>query len=218
MTRTLAMVIALATLASCAQSAPATEQPDAASATSLVQPPPPAPITPVVRVNVTESTFGCIRNMTPVRGFYVGNIFGNLDDTLKVARSETGGVYPPGSIVQLVPTEAMVKREIGYNAATKDWEFFELAVLPAETKITVRGATDVVNRFGGNCLTCHAQAKPEWDMICEQTHGCAPIPVTPVMAKAIQNTDPRCEPMALPPEQAEALRQLQAALAPGPAN
>jgi hypothetical protein len=33
------------------------------------------------------------------------------------------------------------------------------------------------------------------------------------MIKAIQNTDPRCEPVALPPEQIEALKQLQAALA-----
>ena len=37
------------------------------------------------------------------------------------------------------------------------------------TKIHVRGATDVVNQFGGNCLTCHAQAEAKWDMICEQT-------------------------------------------------
>jgi hypothetical protein len=47
-------------------------------------------------------------------------------------------------------------------------------------------------------------------MVCESTHGCAPIPITPIMAKAIQNTDPRCEPVALPAEQIDALKQLQA--------
>jgi hypothetical protein len=48
-------------------------------------------------------------------------------------------------------------------------------------------------------------------MICEQGHGCAPIPVTPVMAKAIQNTDPRCAKIDnLPADQVEALKQLAA--------
>ena len=162
-------------------------------------------------VAITEASFGCIRKMTPVRGYYVANLLGDTEATLKAANSTTGGAYPVGSLVQLVPTEAMVKREPGFNAATKDWEFFELAVTPQGTKIGKRGAGEVVNRFGGNCLSCHAAAKPEFDMICEQTHGCAPIPVTPVMAKAIQNTDPRCEPMTLPPEQAEALKALMAA-------
>jgi hypothetical protein len=168
-------------------------------------------------VAITDASFGCIRKMTPVRGFYVTNLLGANEATVKVASSTTGAVYPVGSLVQLVPTEAMVKREAGFNPATKDWEFFELNVTPQGTKIGKRGATDVINRFGGNCLTCHAAAKPEFDMICEQTHGCAPIPVTPVMAKAIQNTDPRCEAMALPPEQAEALKALMAATRAAPA-
>jgi hypothetical protein len=174
-----------------------------------------APAAAVVpKVDVTDASFGCIRKLEPVRGFYVGNLNGDLAATLAAARAETGVTYPVGSIVQLVPTEAMVKREPGFNAATKDWEFFELDVSKEATKIRVRGATDVVNRFGGNCLTCHAQAKPEYDLICEQTHGCAPIPITPVMAKAIQNTDPRCEPMQLPPEQVEALKALAAFMRP----
>jgi hypothetical protein len=220
MTRTSVSILALAALAAlaaCTQAAPKPEGSAAAATAAPAQAAAPAPVTPVVRVNVTDATFGCIRKMTPVRGFYVGNVMGNLDETVKAASSTTGAVYPAGSVVQLVPTEAMVKREAGYNAATKDWEFFELTVAPNSTAIRVRGATDVVNRFGGNCLTCHAQAQPQWDMICEQTHGCAPIPVTPVMAKAIQNTDPRCEAMALPPDQAEALRQLQAAMSARPA-
>jgi len=45
-------------------------------------------------------------------------------------------------------------------------------------------------------------------MICEQGHGCAPIPVTPAMARAIQNTDPRCPKMDLPADQQAALQQL----------
>lgn len=171
-------------------------------------------------LEITEASFGCIRDMKAVRGFYVSNLLGNTDATVAVASGTDGGKYPPGSVVQLVPGEAMVKHYPGYNAATNDWEFFELVPSPAGTRINVRGATEVVNQFGGNCLTCHAQAEKKWDMICEQTHGCAPIPVTPVMAKAIQNTDPRCPKIDLPPEQQAAMKQLMAFLAASkkPAN
>ena len=27
-----------------------------------------------------------------------------------------------------------------------------------------------------NCFACHSQAKPEFDLVCERDHGCAPIP------------------------------------------
>jgi hypothetical protein len=109
-----------------------------------------------------------------------------------VARSKTGGVYPPGSVVQLVPTEVMVKQPVGFNAVTRDWEFFELDVSKSGSVIRKRGFAEVVNRFGGNCFGCHVKAHPEWDMICETTHGCDPIPLTPAMLKALQDTDPRC--------------------------
>jgi len=171
---------------------------------------------PQTTMDISESSFSCIRDMTPVRGFFVGNLMGHTEETLKVANSETGGVYPVGSVIQLVPTEAMVKREAGFNPATKDWEFFELTVSGEGTKINVRGAGEVVNRFGGNCLSCHVAARPEFDLVCEQTHGCMPIPITPVMAKAIQNTDPRCGKVDLPPEQIEALKQLAAFAAARP--
>ena len=59
-------------------------------------------------IAVDEQTFGCIRDMTPVRGFFVGNLAGNIEDTLTIANAGTG-TYPPGSVVQLVPSEVMVK-------------------------------------------------------------------------------------------------------------
>ena len=143
-------------------------------------------------VPVTDATFGCISKLTPVRGFFVGNLSGHLPDTLKVARSKDGGVYPVGSVVQLVPTEVMVKQPVGFNAVTRDWEFFELDVSKSGSVIRKRGFAEVVNRFGGNCFGCHVKAHPEWDLICETTHGCDPIPLTPAMLKALQDTDPRC--------------------------
>jgi hypothetical protein len=164
----------------------------------------------VAKVEITDASFGCIRELKSVRGFYVGNLLGNIDATLAAANSANGANYPVGSVVQLVPGEAMVKHAPGFSAATNDWEFFELDVQPTVTTIKVRGTTNAVNQFGGNCLGCHAKAEAKWDMICEQGHGCDPIPVTPVMAKAIQNTDPRCPKVELPADQQAALQQLAA--------
>ena len=145
-----------------------------------------------IEVKVTADSFECLADMTPVRHFYVDNLLGNLDATLAVANSEKGGVYPPGSVVQLVPTEVMVKHAKGWNAATRDWEFFELDVSADGSSIRYRGFADVVNKFGGNCFGCHVKAKPEWDLICEKGHGCDPIPVTAEQILAIQQADPRC--------------------------
>lgn len=45
-------------------------------------------------------------------------------------------------------------------------------------------------------------------MICEDDHGCDPIPINRTMVAALQNTDPRCDPMPLPEDQQAALQQL----------
>src|SRR5436309_7548160 len=107
-------------------------------------------------LDIDASSFRYITKMTPVRQFYVDNLQGNLDATLAAANSTTGAVYPTGSVIQLIPGEAMVKRDRSFNAATHDWEFFELDVSKDGTKIRKRGTVDVVNRFGGNCFGCHA--------------------------------------------------------------
>src|SRR5277367_4569824 len=142
---------------------------------------------------IGENSFRCITQMTHVRHYYVDNLAGNLAGTVRAAESTTGGVYPVGSVVQLVPTEVMVKREKGFNAATHDWEFFELDVSATGSRIRTRGFVEVVNRFGGNCFTCHVRARPEWDFVCDVNHGCDSIPVTRAMSGALQRTDPRCQ-------------------------
>jgi hypothetical protein len=163
---------------------------------------------------IDASSFRCITSMTPVRQFYVDNLRGDLKATLAAANSPTGAVYPPGSVIQLIPGEAMVKRDKGFNVATRDWEFFELDVSKDGTKIRRRGFADVVNRFGGNCFTCHVAARPEWDLVCEADHGCVPIPITRAMIGALQRTDPRCAPTPLSPQDAQALEQLKQLLKP----
>lgn len=159
---------------------------------------------------VTADTFECLTRMTQVDHFYVDNLNGDLEATLAVAQSPDGGPYPEGSVVQLVPTEAMVKREAGFNPATNDWEFFELDVSPEGTEIRKRGFAEVVNRFGGNCFACHVKAEPQWDLICDNDHGCDPIPLNRSVIATIQKTDPRCEPVPLTEEDKANLEVLKA--------
>jgi hypothetical protein len=158
---------------------------------------------------ISDKSFKCITQMTHVRHFYVDNLAGNLDGTVKVAQAATGN-YPVGSVLQLVPNEVMVKREQGFNATTRDWEFFDLNLSPEGSTIRVRGFQDVNNRFGGNCFTCHVKARAEFDLVCDNNHGCDPIPITRAMSGALQRTDPRCKNPPVSAEDAAALGQLAA--------
>ena len=142
-------------------------------------------------LDMKPSDFRNLSTMTHVRGFFIDNRLGHLAEALRVANSPTGGVYPVGTIVQLVPQEAMVKRRKGWNPTTHDWEFFSLGTSATGTEILTRGAKETVNRFGGNCFSCHAKAQTKFDMVCEHTHGCDPLPVSDDVFRAIQNADPR---------------------------
>lgn len=148
-------------------------------------------------VQVDDSSFDCIRKMQPVRHFFVDNLLGNKAGTLAAANAPKGAVYPAGSVVQLVPTEAMVKREAGFSPATGDWEFFEVEVDEKGSKILKRGFAEVNNRFGKNCFACHVPAREPWDFVCETGHGCEPIPIDHRMTGALQRSDPRCGPAEL---------------------
>lgn len=161
-------------------------------------------------VQVDASSFRCIRQMQPVRHFFVDNLLGNQAGTLAAANAPKGALYPTGSVVQLVPTEAMVKREPGFSPATGDWEFFELQVSAQGSKIHKRGFAEVNNRFGKNCFGCHAPAREPWDFVCESGHGCEAIPIDHRMTGALQRSDPRCGEAQLEPGDTAALWKLRA--------
>jgi hypothetical protein len=112
----------------------------------------------------------------------------------------------------------MIKQQKGFNPTTRDWEFFAIDVSKDGSKIYQRGFENVNNRFGLNCFACHQQARQEFDLICELDHGCAPIPVTRPMIRALQQTDPRCKnPQPLTQEDKQAfadLAEVVKALAP----
>ncbi|MBP9061865.1 MAG: hypothetical protein KBF98_16330 [Rhodoferax sp.] len=161
-------------------------------------------------VKIDDSSFRCIRKMESVRHFYVDNLLGDKAATLAAANNPKGAIYPAGSVVQLVPTEVMVKREAGFSPATGDWEFFELEVNDKGSKIHKRGFAEVNNRFGGNCFACHAPAREPWDFVCETGHGCEPIPIDHRMTGALQRSDPRCGPAQLQSGDTMALLKLRA--------
>jgi hypothetical protein len=160
------------------------------------------------KVKIDASTFKCITKMTPVRGFFVDNLSGNLDASLAVARAGKGE-YPEGTVLQLIPNEVMIKQQKGFSPKTNDWEFFALDTDKNGSKIVSRGAEEVNNFLGLNCFDCHTKARAEFDLVCEEDHGCDPLPLTRAMFHAIQHTDARCQPAEqISAEDAAALKDL----------
>jgi hypothetical protein len=154
--------------------------------------PPPSSTTVLVQdAKLGAADFVNINTMTRVGDHFVTNVRGHLAEALAVARSATGGRYPVGTIIQLVPQEAMVKRAPGFSPSTNDWEFFSLDVSAKGTTILSRGGVKVLNRFGGSCASCHRGAQPQFDFVCGTTHGCAPLPIGSAVFAALQKADPR---------------------------
>ena len=143
------------------------------------------------KVDVSESTFKCLSALAASGRFFVDNILGDLDATLSVANSSSGGNYPPGSLLTLVPDEAMIKHQEGWNPATNDWEFFLLGLSAEGTSILARGGAEVASP-SGSCFGCHQLARSEWDLVCGVDHGCAPIAFSLEQIRDAQAMDPRC--------------------------
>jgi len=153
--------------------------------------PPTSSTTPAFRdVAPTAADFVNINSLTRVGDHFVGSLNGHLDAVLAIAHSERGGVYPVGTIIQLIPTEAMVKRYSGYSPSTGDWEFFSLKVSPQGTQIKQSGAV-VKNFFGGDCASCHRAAAKQFDFVCGKNHGCAPLGISDAFIATVQRLDPR---------------------------
>jgi hypothetical protein len=153
----------------------------------------PALTTTIARedIDMKPEDFPNVNTLTKVGNHFVGNLLGHLDEALAVANSPDGGEYPVGTLIHLVPQEAMVKRAKGWSPGTNDWEFFSLDVSPEGTKILARGKVGVLNRFGDECAACHGQAEAQWDSVCDDDHGCDPINLDQALIAALQASDPR---------------------------
>lgn len=110
--------------------------------------------------------FTCIADWQKVLGFRIKNALGQEAEAIAVAQGGTG-IYPVGTIIQHLPTEAMVKRRAGFSPETKDWEFFLLELSPqGVTTIAERGTTEIETSMGATCVSCHSLAPDEFDFVC----------------------------------------------------
>ncbi len=143
-------------------------------------------------LDMKASDFECVLRWDKVRNFRITNKLGHKAEALAVANNVNGGMeYPVGTIIQLVPFEAMVKRAKGWNLPSGDWEFFALGVSGSTTTIDSRGNA-TVNFQGKQCLDCHAKTMPAFDFVCEKTHGCDPLGIGDDVILQFQNADSRC--------------------------
>lgn len=99
---------------------------------------------------------------------------------------------PTGTIIQIVPGEAMVKRGGGFNRESGGWEFFRLRATAEGTEIVQRGGTDVVSELNGGCQACHAGAA-KFDFVCGENRTCLPIVFDAELILRLQEADPRCQ-------------------------
>lgn len=141
--------------------------------------------------NPQASDFQCLKDWTQVNNYRITNKLGHMSEALAVANAPDGGVFPVGTIIQLIPGEASVKRGDGYSAATHDWEFFALNTSSTGTTIAMSGTTTVSNALG-TCISCHGQAAPQWDLVCGDTHGCPSLILNGSQIANLQQSDPRC--------------------------
>jgi hypothetical protein len=90
---------------------------------------------------ITEKSFGCLLDLPKVRNTRIQNPDPQkLKEAIQIFKdSVPDKEYPTGTILQLIPTEAMVKHERAAFPNTNGWEFFALKVSADGTAILDRG-------------------------------------------------------------------------------
>jgi len=142
---------------------------------------------------VSEQTFGCILDWPKIRNTRFKHADPvKLKEAMRLFRdSVPDKEYPVGTILQLVPFEAMVKHPREKFPNSNGWEFFALDVSEDGTKIRDRGDKVVNLLLGAPCLSCH-QPAAKFDFVCEKGHGCAPLSIDDQKIGELQMADARC--------------------------
>lgn len=100
--------------------------------------------------------------------------------------------YPTGTILQLFPFEAMVKRSRRFNREGNGWEFVKLNITAdGRTEIVQTGKGEVANRLG-SCQGCHVNLAAAHDLVCELVVGTSGLGLTDEDVTRLQALDPRC--------------------------
>jgi hypothetical protein len=114
-----------------------------------------------------------------------------------VAMSQTGELpdkgYPVGTILQVLPGEAMIKRRHGFNPEGDDWEFVRLIPMAdGSTQIRADGKGEVTNALG-SCQGCHKALAQHFDLVCGFVVGASGLGLTEEQLANLQASDPRCQ-------------------------
>src|SRR5438445_13702311 len=111
-------------------------------------------------VTVSEKSFTCIRDGHKIRNTYIRNADPEkLKEAVRIFKNSVPEKeYPVGTILQLVPYEAMVKHRREKFPKTNGWEFFGWQASEAGTKIRDRGPNVVNLSLRAPCLSCHQPA------------------------------------------------------------
>ena len=143
---------------------------------------------------ITAKSFGCVLELPKVRNTRIQNPDPEkLKEAMRIFRDSVPNTdYPLGTILQLIPTEAMVKHDRASFPNSNGWEFFALKVSADGTTIVDRGDKVINASLKKPCLDCHSPGA-KFDFVCEKNHGCAPIPVNDQQIAAMQASDPRCK-------------------------
>lgn len=120
----------------------------------------------------------------------IWNGLGHQQQAVEHARTKALGEYPVGTLIQLFPQEASVKRGKGFSPETGDWEFFVLDVTSGSTVIAERGTTEIGN-VAGSCMSCHGGANA-YDYACFTNDGCGALPFFIDTNVEPATEDPRC--------------------------
>ncbi len=145
-----------------------------------------------VAAESSADMFGCMHEGTKVGKTYIRHTDpAKLEEAVQIFEGNLEDrEYPVGTVLQLVPIEAMVKHEKSAYPDSNGWEYLLFDLSSGVTKIAARGVT-AANPLG-TCQSCHEGAA-SFDYVCSKDHGCPPIPVTDEQIIGMQGTDPRCE-------------------------
>src|SRR6202000_2183168 len=116
---------------------------------------------------ITEKSFGCVLDLPKVRNTRIRNPDPEkLTEAIRIFRdSVPGKEYPKGTILQLIPTEAMVKHDHAAFPNTHGWGFFAPKVSARGTTIVDRGDKVLNTSVKKACLECHSPGA-KFDFVC----------------------------------------------------
>lgn len=142
--------------------------------------------------DVPQEILSCISDGTKVRHSFIQHADpAKRQEAVRLYENKVENAdYPEGTIIRMIPQEAMVKRTKAAFPKSNGWEYFAVQVTPQGSSVRERGEA-ASNRLG-TCQNCHSGAVKS-DLICGGGPGCAAVPLTEEQIATLQANDPRCK-------------------------